>query len=153
MIGQGEPVIAVAGMRIEPLRTTGSSVIVGVAQNHWVSGTSESYDLWVFDDPTQLFAIQDNGATLVTAGIGGNFSFTAFAAANSTTLRSKAELDGATENVAVGTVGDADRPLRVIGTSRQENKKTATATSSWTGAIVQFNSEAHILAKSTNKGI
>ena len=150
-IGQGSPVI-LHNNGVHPLVLAGSTAIIGVAQNHWVSGTSESYDIFVFDDPKQIFTIQAANATFSATAIGNNYSFVAASLAmNTTTLRSKGELDGDTGNHFFGSTSTAgNRPLRLVAISTQIEKNEAG--SSWVGCEVQFNSPSHFWAKETAIG-
>lgn len=81
--------------------TTGSAAIVGVAANFIdASGSTSQQDVWVYDDPNQLFLIQDDGdaATPAQTSVGSTFVLIV-TAGSTTTGQSKFELDASATGV------------------------------------------------------
>jgi hypothetical protein len=85
--------------------TTGSARIVGVAANYVnaTSGTgaTTAQDVWVYDDPNQLFEIQDDGAAATPArsDLGATFALIV-GAGNTTTGQSIFEIDASASGTA-----------------------------------------------------
>ena len=97
-IGQGDIVALATNGRVHRIATTtGSARIVGVAA-HYVaapaSGVTTAPDVWVYDDPEQIFVIQDDGAaaTPAQASVGATAPVV-LGTPNTTTGRSIQELD------------------------------------------------------------
>lgn len=157
-IGSGSPVIQHAdGVQLWTrggATTNGSTIILGVACNAWTSN-SGTHDIFVFDDPDQRFLLQADENQITAVSIGLNFSFVSLADAvqvNTTTLRSKQELDSSTGATAFGSLTTANnRPLRLVAISGKVDKDEVS--SSWTGCIVQWNPRAHIYEKDSSIGV
>jgi len=113
-IGKGDIVALAANGRIHRIvTTTGSANIIGVAANYVAapaSGVTTPPEVWVYDDPHQLFTIQDDGdaATPSQAAVGATFALI-LAAPNTTTGQSKVEIDAS----AAGTA--TTDPVQVLG--------------------------------------
>jgi hypothetical protein len=97
-IGRGDVVaIASNGRAHRVATTTGSDLIVGVAATYVAtpaSGVTTPPDVWVYDDPDQLFVIQDDGAgaTPAQASLGATYPLV-LGSPNTTTGQSIQELD------------------------------------------------------------
>jgi hypothetical protein len=96
-IGRGDVVAIAANGRIHRVATTtGSDLIVGVAAtaNVSVPAGDNPADVWVYDDPNQLFTIQDDGAgaTPAQASLGATYPLV-LGTPNTTTGQSIQELD------------------------------------------------------------
>ena len=110
-IGRGDVVALAANGRIHRIvTTTGSAAIVGVAANYVATPTTNTPEVWVYDDPDQLFVVQDDGAaaTPAQASVGATFAMI-LGAPNTTTGNSIQEIDAS----ASGTT--STDPLIVLG--------------------------------------
>lgn len=109
-IYQGDIVCLRAAGKAASLKTTGGAAnIIGVAANY----AAASGNVWVYDSPNTIFEIQSDGATDPGASTAqaqiGNTGVLIIATGNTTTYRSKLELDYSSV-----TTGTAD-PLQIIG--------------------------------------
>lgn len=101
--------------------TTGSAAIVGVAANHIdASASTSSQDVYVYDDPNQLFLIQDDGASATPAQTSVGSTFVLIVTTGDTvTGQSKMELDasstGVTSTDPVQVQGFITGPTLAIG--------------------------------------
>lgn len=148
-IGKGSPVILAATGTVQRLITTNTTVFVGVAANHWVSGSGR-YDVFVFDDPKTIFEIQADAADIGQEDVGLNYAFasvgTVTVGVNTTTLISKATLASAGGLAAAGS-----KPMKLIGVSTDIRRNLQNV--SWTGCQVRVNQAAHIWDKSSGLGV
>lgn len=111
-IYQGSPLILQADGTVTPQTTAGDDdQNIGVAAHYVTTGAGETSTVAVFDDPNQLFVIQDDGSgTLAATSVGLNAPFAANPeAGNATTRVSTAELSG------TGAATTAALPLRIMG--------------------------------------
>lgn len=109
-IGKGDVVCLRAAGKVATLKTTGgANNILGVAASY----SAASGTVWVYDHPDTIFEIQSDGATdpgaTTAAGHVGNAAPLVVTAFNTTTYRSKHELD-----YSAITTGTAD-PLQIVG--------------------------------------
>lgn len=113
-IGRGDVVALATNGRIHRVATTtGAATIIGVAATYNatpVAGVTEPVDVWVYDDPTQLFEIQDDGAgaTPAQSSVGATFPLV-LGTPSTTTGQSIQELDISAPGT---TSGD---PLLLVG--------------------------------------
>lgn len=113
-IGRGDIVALAANGRIHRIATTtGSAAIVGVAATYNatpVAGVTTPADVWVYDDPGQIFECQDDGAsaTPAQANVGSTF-VVVLGTPTAATGQSIQELDASSTGVA------ATDPLVVVG--------------------------------------
>jgi hypothetical protein len=115
---------------------TGDTNIIGVAAHYVATGAGETSEIAVFDDPNQLFAIQENASAVLTqAAVGANAPFAANPEAGSSITReSTAELS------STAVAQTADLPLQIIG-------KVERIDNEWgehVDLIVKFNTGQHI---------
>lgn len=110
-IGRGDVVALATNGRVHRIATTtGSAAIVGVAANYIPTPGSSTADVWVYDDPQQIFTIQDDGAsaTPAQADVGATFPLI-LGTPNTLTGQSIQELDVSAPGTATTD------PLLVLG--------------------------------------
>lgn len=113
-IGRGDVVALATNGRIHRIATTtGSARIVGVAANYNAtpaSGVTTPAEVWVYDDPQQIFVAQDDGdsATPSQAVVGATFAMI-LGAPNTLTGQSIQEIDASASGTATTD------PLIVVG--------------------------------------
>jgi hypothetical protein len=123
-IGAGDIVALATNGRIHKIgTTTGSAKIIGVAANFVNASVSPASvtpaDVWVYDDPDQLFECQDDGAaaTPAQASVGATYPVV-LGSPNTTTGKSIQELDisgvGTTSLQALQLVGFIQGPDKAI---------------------------------------
>jgi hypothetical protein len=123
-IGRGDVVALATNGRVHRIATTtGSARIIGVAQNYVAApatGVTTAPDVYVYDDPSQLFEIQDDGAAATPAqsSIGATYPLV-LGTPNTTTGSSIQELDisapGTTSTDPLLAVGFVQGQGREIG--------------------------------------
>lgn len=136
-IYQGSPVILQADGTVAATSTTGDQTnLLGAAAHYVSTGVGETSTVAVFDDPNQLFMIQDDGTgTLAQTSVGLNAPFAASpGAGNSNTRVSTAELSGT--NAATTSA----LPLRILGKVERINNEWGDNVD----LIVQINTGQHI---------
>ena len=100
--------LATTGLARRCVTTTGADNVLGVALTS-VKANLATQDLWVADDPDQLFMIQDDGASGTPARTNiGNTAPLILGAGNTTTGRSIMELD-----ISAAATGTAD-PMKIV---------------------------------------
>lgn len=113
-IGQGDVVALATNGRVHRVATTTASTkVVGVAAAYVAApaaGVTTPPDVWVYDDPNQLFVIQDDGAsgTPAQSSVGATAPLV-LGTPNTTTGKSIQELD--ISNLGVSSI----QPLLVVG--------------------------------------
>jgi hypothetical protein len=134
-IGRGDVVALATNGRVHRVATTtASGAVIGVAANYVAApaaGVTATPDVWVYDDPAQLFEIQDDGAgaTPAQAIVGATFPLV-LGTPNTTTGSSIQELDIS----APGTA--ATDPLHVVGFVEGVNRD---ASAKYASIIVRLN--------------
>ena len=105
-IFRGDVVAIAANGRLHRIATTtGSAQVIGVALNYVnatsAPGSTTAQNVWVYDDPDQLFVVQDDGAAATPAysAVGASYALI-IGAGNTTTGQSIFEVDAS----ASGTV-------------------------------------------------
>lgn len=113
----GDAVKLQADGKVDP--ATASQSIIGVAASY---AAADGDEVLVWDDPNQLFKVQDDGvsATLSQTSVGLNYNIVA-TAGNSTYKDSRMELD------ADSGATDSTLPLRLVGFAREEGESGAGA--------------------------
>ncbi len=116
---------------------TNSTNIIGVAASYSANTTADEQFL-VYDDPHQLFMVQDDsaGTGLTSASVGLNTRIVA-TAGSTTTLRSLQEIDS-----GQATTTTAALPVRIVGLHPIEARTFGTTTGQQKKWIVQFNKHA-----------
>lgn len=125
--------------------TASQALILGVAAEYSAAST-EKTDFLVYDDPNQLFAVQDDGDTtaMTEASIGTNVDLIV-TTGDTTTLRSRHEIDSS----SVATT--ATLALKVIALHPIEGRSFASAAGDPRKWVVKINS--HQLAGYETVGI
>lgn len=144
-IYQGAPVcLADTGLIVAYTNTLAAAgQVVGVA-SHYVSAAQADRTLLVYTDPGQVFEMQSDDATLtaVTDYRGGLFRFVNPAAGNTTTLQSKAEIDGSSGTSVTGATSTAVTPIRIEDVVVAP-QNTIGSGISWTRFLVRFILPVH----------
>ena len=114
--------------------TTSQALIVGVAAEYSAASTRKA-DFLVYDDPNQLFTIQDDSDTtgMTQASIGTNADITV-TTGDTTLLRSLHEIDSSTAATT------ATLALKIVALHPIEAGSFATTTSQWRKWVVLINS-------------
>lgn len=139
--------VQVAASGLLSVAGTGVTTVIGVAAQGLAASPAAGTEILVYDDPNQIFVIQDDGNAaggMQTTGVGSiGLTFGFAATAGSTTL----ERSGM---VLKGTSGSTAQtlPFKVLGQHRVEGAGTALVTAA-SGAFtrwrVKFNPAAHLL--------
>lgn len=145
-IARGMPVQIIDGLVSKA--TASSSFIVGVAAHFKTSATSAARkQVYVFDDPHQVFSIQSDGSlTNFDSYVGAHFTIINAGTYNSTTLQSKAELDASTANRKTPL---ASHQIQCVGISQKQNHSEANR--SFVECHVKWLPAANIYLKATTK--
>jgi len=112
-IGANSPVIINASFQAA-IYTEAAAILgnfLGVAANAATVGQ----DVWVYDDPDQLFEIQTTGTAVAAVDRNLMYIFANFGGIDATTGQSTASLDGSTAGVTTIATATAASILRFVG--------------------------------------
>lgn len=146
-IWAGSPVVMTSAGTVSIFAANTDINVLGVAATT-VASSSSTGKLLVYDDPEQLFAVQDDGDTthIALTNIGNTASMIGFTG-NDTTDRSIVELDSST--AAAGAYGTTALPLKIIRLHPVEGDSYASAAGSPKKWVVKFNPQVHYFASNS----